>query len=52
MRFTLLDNGLLEVKVRQIVKDFKGFLFFDGIAKHIYTFSDELIAKMEIGATG
>lgn len=52
LRFTLLDNGQLEVKVRQIVKDLKGFLLFDGIALHIYTFREGLIAKMEIGSTG
>lgn len=42
------DNGSLEVKVHQNVKDLQGNLIFDGLVKHIYTFKDGLINTMDI----
>jgi hypothetical protein len=42
------DNGSLEVKVHQKVKDLRGNLMFDGTVKHIYTFQDGLIKTMDI----
>lgn len=42
------ENGSLEVKVHQNVKDLQGNLMFDGIVKHIYTFQDGLINTMDI----
>ena len=46
--FTERENGSLEVKVKQNVKDLQGNLFFDGFVKHIYTFQDGLIKTMDI----
>ncbi|KQB43070.1 nuclear transport factor 2 family protein [Flavobacterium aquidurense] len=46
--FTQRDNGSLEVKVHQNVKDLQGNLMFDGFVKHIYTFQDGLIKTMDI----
>ena len=46
--FNERDNGSLEVKVKQNVKDLHGNLIFDGIVKHIYTFQDGLIKTMDI----
>ncbi|WP_281632343.1 nuclear transport factor 2 family protein [Flavobacterium luteolum] len=42
------ENGSLEVKVRQTVKDLQGNLMFDGLVKHVYTFQDGLIKTMDI----
>lgn len=42
------ENGSLEVKVHQNVKDLQGGLIFDGMVKHIYTFQDGLIKTMDI----
>ncbi|MET0944782.1 MAG: nuclear transport factor 2 family protein [Flavobacterium sp.] len=42
------ENGSLEVKVHQNVKDLHGNLIFDGLVKHIYTFQDGLIKTMDI----
>ncbi|MGO4773655.1 nuclear transport factor 2 family protein [Flavobacterium sp. W22_SRS_FK3] len=42
------DNGSLEVKVHQNVKDLQGNLMFDGLVKHIYTFQKGLIKTMDI----
>lgn len=46
--FAERDNGSLEVKVHQNVKDLQGNLMFDGTVKHIYTFEDGLIKTMDI----
>ena len=46
--FNERENGSLEVKVHQIVKDLNGSLMFDGLVKHIYTFQDGLIKTMDI----
>ena len=46
--FVERDNGSLEVKVHQNVKDLKGDLMFDGLVKHVYTFQDGLIKTMDI----
>lgn len=46
--FAERENGSLEVKVHQNVKDLQGGLMFDGIVKHIYTFQDGLIKTMDI----
>jgi len=42
------ENGSLEVKVHQNVKDLQDGLIFDGMVKHIYTFQDGLIKTMDI----
>lgn len=46
--FTERENGSLEVKVHQNVKDLEGNLMFDGTVKHVYTFEDGLIKTMDI----
>lgn len=46
--FTERENGSLEVKVHQQVKDLQGNLLSDGLVKHIYTFEDGLIKTMNI----
>ena len=46
--FTERQNGNLEVKVHQKVKDLQGNSIFDGTVKHIYTFEDGLIKTMDI----
>lgn len=47
-KFTALEDGRLEVMVKQTVKDNQGKILFDGPIKHVYTFQNELIAKMQI----
>ena len=42
------QNGNLEVKVLQKVKDLQGNSLFDGTVKHIYTLKDNLLRKMDI----
>ena len=46
--FTERENGSLEVKVHQNVKDLEGNLIFDGIVKHVYRFENGLIKTMDI----
>jgi len=46
--FNERENGSLEVKVHQNVKDLQNNLMFDGIVKHVYTFEDGLIKSMDI----
>ncbi len=46
--FNERENGSLEVKVHQNVKDLLGNLMFDGLVKHIYTFQQGLIKTMDI----
>src|SRR4051794_26386664 len=41
-------SGQIEVEVHQIVEDLQGKVLFDGIVKHVYTFTDGLIKNMEI----
>lgn len=42
------ENGSLEIKVQQKVKDLQGNILFDGIVKHIYTLQDDLLRRMDI----
>lgn len=46
--FSERENGSLEVKVHQNVKDLQGNVVFDGLVKHIYTFQNGLIKTMDI----
>lgn len=46
--FNERQNGSLEVKVHQKVKDIQGNLVFDGIVNHVYTFENGLIRTMDI----
>lgn len=46
--FIKRPNETFEVTVRQIVKDLKGNLLFDGEVKHIYTLEDNMLRRMDI----
>lgn len=46
--FNERQNGSLEVQVHQKVKDLQGNSIFDGTVKHVYTFENGLINKMDI----
>lgn len=46
--FDKRENGSLEVKMHQNVKDLQDGLMFDGLVKHVYTFQDGLIKTMDI----
>lgn len=46
--FSKRQNGTLEVRVHQIVKDLQGNQLFEGIVKHIYTVQDDLLRRMDI----
>lgn len=46
--FAQRDNGSLEVRVHQKVKDLQGHTMFDGMVKHIYRFEDGMIQTMDI----
>ena len=46
--FNERNNGSLEVKVQQNVKDLQGKILFDGLVKHVYTFQHGLIKTMDI----
>jgi len=46
--FNERQDGTLEIKVHQNVKDLEGNIIFDGVVKHIYTLQDELLRKMDI----
>jgi nuclear transport factor 2 (NTF2) superfamily protein len=42
------EDGRIEVKVHQVVKDLQGKLLADGTIKHVYAIEDNLITSMEI----
>ena len=42
------EDGTVEVKVHQVVKDLDGNQLFDGIVKHVYTIQDDLLRRMDI----
>ena len=42
------NEGTIDVEVRQLVKDVKGNIVFDGIVHHVYTFQNDKIKSMEI----
>ncbi|MCP2024950.1 hypothetical protein L1276_000090 [Flavobacterium sp. HSC-32F16] len=46
--FNQRENGSLEVKVHQNVKDLQNNVMFDGFVKHVYTFQNGLIKTMDI----
>ncbi|HEY4327201.1 MAG TPA: nuclear transport factor 2 family protein [Mucilaginibacter sp.] len=46
--FKELENDMLEVEVKQVVKDLNGQLLFDGIVYHTYQFDNGFIKRMEI----
>jgi nuclear transport factor 2 (NTF2) superfamily protein len=45
-----LPDGRVEVLVNQLVKDLEGNVLFDGPTKHIYTFSNNRLYRMDIEA--
>jgi hypothetical protein len=46
--FNQRENGDIEVKVRQIVKNMEGNILVDEMVNHVYTFENGLIKKMDI----
>ncbi|HEX8314422.1 MAG TPA: nuclear transport factor 2 family protein [Flavisolibacter sp.] len=46
--FTALDEDRVEVLVQQTVKDMEGKLLFEGVVKHLYTFTGDKISSMQI----
>ena len=46
--FAERQNGTLEVRVHQLVKDLQGGPIFDGVVKHVYTVRDGLLQRMDI----
>lgn len=46
--FEKLEDGRIDVTVRQIVKDLSGNLIIDEMIHHLYTITDGLIISMEI----
>ena len=46
--FEVLEDGRIEILVHQVVRDTAGKLLSDGMVKHLYTVSDNLIESMEI----
>jgi len=48
IEFNKRQNGNVEIRVHQVVKDLQGNLLFDGTVKHIYTLEDSLLRRMDI----
>lgn len=46
--FNQRQDGTVEIRVHQIVKNLEGNLMFDGTVKHIYTLQDGLLRRMDI----
>jgi hypothetical protein len=46
------DEGRIVVDVHQIVRDPEGSVLSDGRLRHVYTFRDGLVSRMEIEDTG
>jgi hypothetical protein len=46
--FATDENGNISVNVHQVVRDLSGNLLLDQKVKHIYSFEDGLIKRMEI----
>ena len=42
------EDGKVEVLVHQVVKSLDGTILFDGETRHIFTFADGLIQRMDI----
>lgn len=42
------DDGRVTVNVHQVVRDLAGLVLMDRMVQHVYTFSEGLIASMEI----
>jgi hypothetical protein len=41
-------DGKIEVEVKQLVKDLKDTILFDGNVKHVYTIENDLITVMDV----
>jgi ketosteroid isomerase-like protein len=46
--FKALDDGRVEVQVHQMVRGLDGGLLSDGHVRHVYSFRDGLVERMEI----
>lgn len=50
--FEVKDDGRIVVDVHQVVRDLDGGLLSDGHVRHVYTFRDGLVARMDIVDAG
>ena len=46
--FDVDEDGRVVVGVHQVVRDLEGALLSDGRVRHVYTFRDGLVARMDI----
>jgi len=46
--FKDIGDNVVEVEVHQVAKDLNDKVLFDGNVKHIYTFDNGLVSRMEI----
>jgi SnoaL-like domain len=49
--FEVDNEGRLAVDVHQVVRDLEGQVFSDGRVRHVYTFRDGLVERMDIEET-
>jgi hypothetical protein len=49
LAITVEDTGKVRVNVRQVVKDLRGNVLWDGEVRHVFTMAGERIAAMELG---
>jgi ketosteroid isomerase-like protein len=47
-RFDIDAAGRIAVEVHQLVRDLDGAVVSDGLVRHVYTFRDGLVARMDI----
>ncbi|WP_448628711.1 nuclear transport factor 2 family protein [Geodermatophilus sp. URMC 64] len=50
LRTTQLPDGRLAVDVAQVVRDLDGTVLREATVRHVYTFREELVARMDIEA--
>ena len=50
--FEVKDDGRIVVDVHPVVRDLDGGLLSDGHVRHVYTFRDGLVARMDIVDAG
>jgi ketosteroid isomerase-like protein len=52
VRFEVDDDGRIVVDVHQVVRDLDGGLLSDGPVRHVHTFRDGLVVRMDIVDAG
>jgi len=48
VKITITSDSIVEVDVKQLVKNLNGDVLADGMVKHTYTFADGLVRRMDI----